>query len=80
MGRTANADLAAFDKIDAGSAGFDAHVTATAQDGFHLAVDDLGAHGAGDADGFAVDGTHDIRRRFIGACSGCGDQRSAEDR
>jgi len=55
MRRTANADLAAFHKIDACGAGFDAHVATAAQHGFRLAVDDLDTHGSVDGDGFAVD-------------------------
>src|SRR2546427_1975395 len=75
----ANADLAAFHKIDASSAGLDAHVTAAAQDGFHLALDDLDAHRSGDADGFAFDDAHGIGKWLVGARSGCGDKRSTED-
>src|SRR5437773_12525239 len=37
---TANADLAAFHEVDARGPGFDDHVTAAAEDGFHPAVDD----------------------------------------
>ena len=79
MRRTANTDLAAFHKIDARGAGLDANVTAATQDGFHLAVDDFDIHRSGDADGFAVDDSHEIGRRFIGARSGCGDKGSAQD-
>ena len=75
MRRTANADLAAFDKIDARGAGFDAHVAAAAQDGFRLAVDDLDTHGSVDGDGFAVDHAHRVGKRFIGTRGGCGEQR-----
>src|ERR1700674_269197 len=79
MRRTANADLPAFNKIDARGAGLDAHVTAAAQDGFRLAVDDFDTHGSGDADGFAVDDPHGVGGRFVRARSRCGDQRSAQD-
>src|SRR5260370_41558690 len=41
---TADADLAAFHKVDARAARFDAHVTATAQHGFHLSLYSLGSH------------------------------------
>ena len=75
MRRTANADLAAFHKIDACGAGFDAHVSAASQDGFRLAVDDLDAHRSVDGDGFAVDDAHGVRRRFIGTRGGRGEQR-----
>src|SRR6267143_1801355 len=79
MRRTANADLPAFNKIDARGAGFDAHVTAAAQDGFRLAVDDFDTHGSGDADSFAIDDPHRVGRWFVRARSRRGDQRSAED-
>ncbi len=79
MRRTANADLAAVHKVDARGAGLDAHVTAAAQDGFYLPVDDFHTHGPGDADGFAVDDPHGVGWRFIGARGGRGDQCSAEE-
>src|SRR5260370_16743865 len=79
MRRTANVDLAAFHKIDARGAGLDAHVTPAAQDGLRLAVDDLDTHWSSDADGFAVDDPHGVGSRFVGARSGCGDQRSPKD-
>src|SRR5260370_14054663 len=41
---TADADLAAFHKVDARAARFDAHVTATPQHGFHLSLYSLGSH------------------------------------
>src|SRR5258707_3475130 len=79
MRGTASADLAAFHKVDARSAGFHAHVAAGSQDGFHLALDDLDAHGSGDTNGFAFNDAHRIGKWFIGARSSRGDQRSAED-
>src|SRR6266446_2495253 len=79
MRGTANADLAAFHKVDARSAGFDAHVAAASQDGFHLALDDLDGHGSSDTDELAFDDAHEIGKWFIGGRSGRGDQRSAED-
>ncbi len=79
MRRTANADLPAFNEIDARAAGIDAHVTAAAQDGFRLAADDFDTHGSGDANRFAVDDPHEVGRRFVGGSSGYGDQRSADD-
>ena len=36
-------------------------------------VDDLDAHGSGDADGFAVDDPHGVGRRFIGVRRGARD-------
>jgi RecG-like helicase len=66
MRGTANADLAAFHKVDARSAGFHAHVAAASQDGFHLALDDLDAHGSGDTNGFAFNDAHRIGKWFIG--------------
>ncbi len=79
MRRTANVDLAAFHEVDARGAGLDAHVTAAAQNGFRLAVDDLDTHWSSDADGFAVDDPHGVGSRFVGARSGCRDRRSPKD-
>src|SRR5260370_38390294 len=79
MRRTANVDLAAFHKIDARGTRVDAYVAPAAQDGFRLAVDDLDTHWSSDADGFAVDDPHGVGSRFVGARSGCRDQRSPKD-
>lgn len=54
MRGAAYGDLAAFDKVDAGGAGFDVHIAAAAENGFYLAVDGFDAHRAGDGDGLAV--------------------------
>jgi hypothetical protein len=77
MRGTANTDLAAFHKIDSGSAGVDAHVAAAAEEGFRLAVDDFDTHGSGDADGFTVDDADRVRWGFVGARRGS-DEHSAE--
>src|SRR6266481_8506292 len=74
MRGAANADLAAFDEVDARGAGFDTHVTAAKQDGLGLAVDNFEAHRSGDRDGLAVDDADGVGSRFIGAGSGCGEQ------
>ena len=79
MRGAANADLAAFDEIDARGAGFDAHITAAAQGGFLLAVDNFEAHRPGDGDSFAVNDADGVGRWFIGASSGCGDEYGEED-
>jgi len=79
MGGAANADLAAFDEIDARGAGFDAHITAAAQDGFCLAVDNIEAHRSSDGDGFAVDDADGVGRWFVGASGGCGKQGGEEN-
>jgi hypothetical protein len=78
MRGAANADLAAFDEVDASGAGFNAHVTAAAQDGLRLAVDNFEAHRSGDGNGFAVDDADGIGRWFIGAGSGRGDEYGEE--
>ena len=78
MRGAANADLAALDEVDTRGAGFDADITAAAQDGFRLALDNFEAHRSGDGDGFAVDNADRVGSRFVGACSGRGDQCSAE--
>jgi len=76
---TANADLAAFHKVDARRAGFNAHVAAAVQDGPHLSLQDLGAHWSSHADGLAFNDAHSIGKCLIGARSTCGDQRRTED-
>ncbi len=67
---TADADLPAFHKVDARCARFDAHVTAAAQNGFHLSIESFGAHGSGDGDGFAVDGSYGVGGGLVWARRG----------
>ena len=57
---TANADLAAFHKVDTCRAGFNAHVAAAVQNGPHLSLQDLGAHWSSDADGLAFNDANGI--------------------
>src|SRR5438445_12314709 len=79
MRRTANADLAAFHKIDARVAGLDAYFAAAVQDRFHLALDNFDARGSGDGDSFAINNSHRVGSRLVGARSGHGDQRSTQN-
>ena len=78
MRGAADADLAAFDEVDAGGAGFDMHVAAAAENGLYLAVDGFDPHGASNGDGLTVDDADGVCAGFIGR-RGCGrEERDAK--
>src|SRR5882757_7770071 len=71
MGWAADCDLAAFDEVDAGLAGVEADVAATAQDRAGAALHDFDVHGALDGDGFAFDGADGVVGGLVGSGGGC---------
>ena len=70
MRGTADADVSAFDEVDLRLAGLYENVAAAAQNGFHLAMDDIDVHVTLHGDGFSFDGADDVEGRLVGPRGG----------
>src|SRR6266852_5981201 len=78
MRRTADGDLAPFDKIDARLAGFYANIIPTTQGRLGVSVYNFHGHRPLEGNGFAFNGDDGVIRGIVRACCGGRNENSAE--